>query len=205
MAASVDHTNDAQIMPSGVSILPPAPDEMLGRRTTALPPHLICAVACHGGAGTSTLAALLDHVGDSGPLWPARTDEPPFVVLVARDSARGLAAASIAARQFHTGNAPTHVRLLGLVLVAARRGKPAESTRRLRETAVGANLFDHVWSVGWHEYLLDMPLSELPSAGPDTVAVTRRANPARDVPADVVALGRDVRDAAVAILAATHS
>lgn len=200
-AASVN-TTEPQVMPSGVSILPPTPEEMLGHRTTRLPSHLVSAVACHGGAGVSTLAAQLAHVGDSGQLWPGRADEPPFAVLVARDSARGLTAAHVAARQFHTGNAPAHVILLGLVVVAARRGKPAAATRRLRELVVGADLFSTVWTVGWHEHLLDTPLVDLPVADPDTIPVTRKADPTRDVPADIVTLGRELRDHAAAALAA---
>jgi hypothetical protein len=167
---------------------------MLGVRTSALPGHLVWAVGTHGGAGTSTLAALLDHVGDSGQCWPGRTSEAPFVLLVARESARGLAAASAAARQFHTGHAPAHVVLLGLALVAARRGKPAPATRRLREITLGANLFPAVWHIDWHEPFLDIALGDLPSAAPDTVPITRRPDPTRDVPADIVTLGRDLRD-----------
>lgn len=206
MAASVDPTAEMHVMPDGVAILPPAPEGMLGRRTTALPPYLIAAVGCHGGAGTSTLAALLDHVADSGSLWPTHTGQPPFVVLVARDSIAGLDAASRAARQFHTGNAPDHIQLLGLVLVAARRGKPGEATRRKRDTVV-AGMFERVWSIGWHDHLLDLELAQLPSAGPDTTPTgtgRRGFHPTRDVPADICTLGRDLRDAALTAHRATH-
>lgn len=180
---------------SGASILPPDPADMLGRRTTALAPHLVSAVGAHGGAGVSTLAAQLDHVADSGQLWPGRTDEAPFAVVVARESIRGLAAASIAARQYHTRHAPEHVVLLGLVLVAARRGKPSTAVRRARDLLVGADLYATVWTVDWHDYLLDIAVDELPSVGPDDPAVHgRRFDPRHSVAPDITTLGRELRD-----------
>ena len=184
----------------GASILPPSASEMLGRRATRLPAYLVAAVGCHGGAGVSTLAAQLEHVGDSGQLWPGRADEPPFAVLVARESARGVAAASLAARQYATHNAPAHVQLLGLVLVAGRKGKPTARLRRDRDLLVGSGLFPHVWHVAWHDFLVDTPLNELPATGPDTAPATRRSDPRTVVAPDIAAVGRGLRDAAVAVM-----
>lgn len=202
MAASVETVSAAQNAGAirGASILPPSASEMLGRRTTRLPAHLVAAVGCHGGAGVSTLAAQLEHVGDSGQLWPGRADEPPFAVLVARESARGLAAASLAARQYATNNAPAHVQLLGLVLVAGRKGKPTARLRRDRELLVGSGLFANVWHISWHDFLVDTPLNELPSTGPDPAPAARRADPRTVVAPDIAAVGQGLRDAAVAVM-----
>jgi hypothetical protein len=180
------------------AIEPPDETDMLDWRTEPGSPALIWAVGCHGGAGVSTLAAQLAHVGDSGQRWPARPDEAPFVVLIARESARGLAAAEVAARQYHTGHAPSHIRLLGLVLVAAQPKptaltgkKPAPSLRRHRELIV--TLFDHIWRIDWHPYLIERSLADLPSAGPDE-PVAKKFDPTVHVATDILALGRELRD-----------
>lgn len=195
-------TRTIQRTAGGASILPPASHEMLEVCSDQGAPRLVGAVGAHGGAGTSTLAAMLDPVGDCGRRWPGRTDESPFVVLVARESARGLDAAQAAARQYLTGHAPAHIVLLGLVLVATHRGnKHSPALRQSRELICGPGLFDHVWSIGWHQGLIDRPIAELPHIGPDTPAV-KKPHPITDVPADVAALGRELRDAAVTALAA---
>ena len=179
------------------AIRPPDEADMLDWRTEPGPPALIWAVGCHGGAGVSTIAAQLEHVGNSGQRWPARPDESPFVVLIARESARGLAAAEAAARQYHTGHAPGHVHLLGLTLIAAQRkpsplgGKPAPALRRHRDLI--GTLFDHIWRIDWHPYLIERPLAELPCAGPDE-PVAKKFDPATHVAADILTLGRDLRD-----------
>ena len=189
------------------AIRPPDEADMLDWRTEPGSPALIWAVGCHGGAGVSTLATQLAHVGDSGQRWPARPDEAPFVVLIARESARGLAAAEVAARQYHTGHAPGHTRLLGLVLVAAQPKqssltgkKPAPSLRRHRELIV--TLFNHIWRIDWHPYLIERPLTDLPSAGPDE-PVAKKFDPATHVAPDILTLGRELRDHARAALQQT--
>lgn len=190
------------------AIRPPDEADMLDWRTEPGSPALIWAVGCHGGAGVSTLATQLAHVGDSGQRWPARPDEAPFVVLIARESARGLAAAEVAARQYHTGHAPGHTRLLGLVLVAAQPKqssltgkKPAPSLRRHRELIV--TLFDHIWRIDWHRHLIERPLTDLPSAGPDEPPVKKDFDPAVHVDKDILTLGRELRDHARAALQQT--
>jgi hypothetical protein len=179
------------------AIEPPDETDMLDWRTEPCAPALIWAVACHGGAGVSTIAAQLAHVGDSGQRWPARPDEAPFVVLIARESARGLAAAEMAARQYHTGHAPPHVHLLGLALVAAQRkpsalgSKPAPALRRHRELI--GTLFEHIWRIDWHPYLLERPLADLPCVEPDE-PVTKKFDPATHVAPDILTFGRELRD-----------
>lgn len=193
-------TGPLQRLTMSASILPPAPADMLGVRTDKIGPHLISATGVHGGAGTSVIAAMLDHVGDSGQRWPGRTDEPPFVVLIARESARGLAAAEMAVRQFRTGHAPEHLVLLGVALVATHRGnKHTPALRQRRDLLTGSGLFEHVWNIGWHQGLIDQPVEELPHIGPDAPAV-KKPHPITDVPADIAAMGRDLRDHAVAVL-----
>ncbi len=56
------------------AIRPPDEADMLDWRTEPGPSALIWAVGCHGGAGVSTVAAQLEHVGNSGQRWPARTN-----------------------------------------------------------------------------------------------------------------------------------
>lgn len=184
----------------GALILPPASHEMLEVCNDPGVPRLVGALGAHGGAGTSTLAAMLDPVGDCGRRWPGRTDESPFVVLVARESARGLDAAQAAARQYLTGNTPDHIVLLGLVLVATHRGnKHTAALRQSRELICGPGLFTRVWSIGWHQPLIDRPIGELPHIGPDAPPV-KKPHPMTDVPADIAALGRELRAAAVTAL-----
>ena len=207
-AAKVDQQH-AEPMPrawvaGGASVLPPNPADMLETRTSRLAEHLVSAVGCHGGAGVSTLAAQLQHVGDSGQAWPGRTDEPPFAVLVARESACGLSAASIAVRQYATGHAPGHVVLLGLVIVAGRRGKPSSRLRQQRELLVGSGLFPEVWHIGWQDFLVDTPVDELPSVGPDPDPPTRRFDPSITVAPDIAAFGHALRNHAVTHLATTN-
>lgn len=205
MSTAPIHDSEQQSQPATSPVLaftagaikPPDEADMLEWRTEPGAPALIWAVGCHGGAGASTFAAQLDHVGDSGQRWPARPDEAPFVVLLARESARGLAAAETAARQYHTGHVPGHVHLLGLTIVAAQRkpgtlgSKPDPSLRRHRDLL--APLFDHIWRIDWHPYLIDHPASALPSAGPDTEA-TKKVDPAVHVYPDILAVGRELRD-----------
>lgn len=179
------------------AIKPPAQADMLDWRTDPGPPALIWAVGCHGGAGVSTLAAQLEHVGDSGQRWPARPEEPPFAVLLTRESARGLAAADVAARQYHTGHAPGHIRLLGLVIVAAQPkpgvlgGKPDPALRRHRDLL--APLFEHIWQIAWHPYLIEHPIAALPTAGPDETPA-KKTDPAVHVYPDILTVGRELRD-----------
>ncbi|MGI5224367.1 DUF6668 family protein [Actinoallomurus sp. CA-142502] len=121
--------------------------------------------SCHGGAGVSTLTALIPRSMSAGRYWPMPV--PPVsarVLLVARSHAAGLCAAQAAARQWAAGVLP-NVRLLGLVVVAdapGKRPKPLSDLVRLISGGV-----PRLWELPWVEALRigDPPdQARLPSA-----------------------------------------
>lgn len=107
-------------------------------------------VGCHGGAGESTLAGLFGGSVATGHRWPALParlpGRPAAVVLVARTSHAGLAAAQRALTQWAAGDTPA-VDLLGLVLSA---DVPGRLPRPLRDYArlVGGGA-PRVWALPW--------------------------------------------------------
>ncbi|MFC5750716.1 DUF6668 family protein [Actinomadura rugatobispora] len=121
--------------------------------------------SCHGGAGTSTLAAVIPQSMSAGRYWP--TPEPPEhsrVLLVARSHASGLSAAQAAARQWAAGVLP-NVRLLGLVVIADAPGKRPKPLNELLQLISGG--VPQVWELPWVEALrLGAPPDQikLPSA-----------------------------------------
>lgn len=125
-------------------------------------------VACHGGAGTSTLARLCGLGVDAGRAWPAPPkphERPPLVVLVCRMTADGTWAATAAVRQWRqkadelaTRNA-IPPQLLGVAAVAASPRRPPKlAADRLRMLA---GWVPAIWRIGWVDALLgtDEPLS----------------------------------------------
>ena len=126
----------------------PAPDrgDRLPRRDVAVTARLWW-VGAHGGAGESTLAALLPQSRAAGHAWPVAS-APVRAVLVARTTMRGLRAAQVAAADWASGGV-AGVELLGLVLIA---DAPTNLSRPLRELAtVVAGGVPRVWRVPWHE------------------------------------------------------
>ncbi|WP_404800486.1 DUF6668 family protein [Actinomadura montaniterrae] len=121
--------------------------------------------SCHGGAGTSTLAALIPRSMSAGRYWPT----PPFpgqasVLLVARSHASGLCAIQAAARQWAAGVLP-NVRLLGLVVIADAPGKRPKPLSDLVQLISGG--VPRLWQLPWVEALrLGVPPEQvrLPSA-----------------------------------------
>ncbi|GGT60744.1 hypothetical protein GCM10010177_16390 [Actinomadura citrea] len=105
--------------------------------------------SCHGGAGASTLAALIANSVSAGRYWP--TPAPPGqsqVLLVARSHAAGLCAAQAAVAQWAAGVLPS-VHLLGLAVVAdapGKRPKPLADLLRL----IGGGV-PHLWDLPWVE------------------------------------------------------
>ncbi|WP_433461845.1 DUF6668 family protein [Spirillospora sp. CA-128828] len=107
--------------------------------------------SCHGGAGASTLAALIPNGMCAGRYWPM--PEPPGrsrVLLVARTHAHGLCAAQAAARQWAAGVLP-NVRLLGMVVVADAPGKLPRPLKDLLRLISGG--VPRVWELPWVEAL----------------------------------------------------
>lgn len=86
----------------------------------------------HGGAGESSLAALVPEWRAADHGWPRPPGSAPArVVLTARSNMRGLRAAQTAATQWASGIVP-HVEVLGLVIVS---DAPGRLPRPLREFA----------------------------------------------------------------------
>ncbi|MEC3919312.1 DUF6668 family protein [Nocardia sp. CDC160] len=113
-------------------------------------------LGAHGGAGVSTLAWMWSQAADCGRAWPAPVaDESKFVVLVARETVTGLAAADALLRQHHAELAGGCT-VLGLVTVAARPGRMSTVIRR--DLALYGALTDRVWRVRWHEEFIQQPL-----------------------------------------------
>lgn len=108
-------------------------------------------LGCHGGAGVSTLEAVLRRGEDAGRAWPiAAHGGVGRVVLVARTHVSGLLAVQAAARQWAAGGVP-RTRLLGAVLLADAPGKLPNRTRNLVELLSGA--LPRLWLVPWMDPL----------------------------------------------------
>jgi hypothetical protein len=155
---------------------------------------LVWLMGSSGGAGVSTLARLLAPAADCGRAWPAPVDESPYVLIVARETAVGLAGADVLLRQHHAGLAGKSL-LVGLVTVAARPGRMPAQIRRDRQLYAG--LAPHCWRIGWHEEWMLTGHDQLPVWTPDEPVPDR---PARGdllavPPPEVVDLGTDVRAA----------
>nr|WP_147403893.1 hypothetical protein [Nocardia panacis] len=130
----------------------------------------------------STLAWLWRRSADCGRWWPKpMSGEARFVVLVARETVAGLAAADALLRQHHAGLAGAS-RVVGLVTVAARPGRTSAVIRR--DLTLYSSLVDRWWRIGWHEPFIQQPLDALPRGGVEDESST--------VPKDVVRAGREV-------------
>lgn len=137
-----------QIVPAHLA---PPPTSSLGLAAYSGPGPDLWLCSCHGGAGTSTLAALIPGSGNAGRYWPTPTSGGRSqVLLVARSHASGLCAAQAAARQWASGVLPS-VRLLGLVAIAdapGKRPKPLNDLLRLISGGV-----PRLWELPWVEAL----------------------------------------------------
>lgn len=125
-------------------------------------------VGAHGGAGESSLAALVPDWVPAEHAWPKPPGQTAHrAVLVARSHMAGLRAVQAAATQWAAGLVP-HVELLGLVVVA---DAPGRLPRPLREFAklVGGGV-PRTWYVPWVE---SWRLGE-PPALPDAPREVRR-------------------------------
>lgn len=105
-------------------------------------------VGAHGGAGESTLAALIPGAAVTDHQWPQQAGGVVRAVVVARSNVRGLARAQVAAQQWASRLVPD-VDLLGLVVMADAPGRlPRPLRDRLQVVAGG---FARTWTVPWIE------------------------------------------------------
>ena len=149
---------------------------------------LLWLLGAHGGAGATTLARLLAPAADCLRRWPAPTvGESPYVVVVARETAIGLAAADALLRQHHAGLAGGSA-VVGLVTVAARPGRVPAAIRRDRR--LYAELVSHTWRIDWHEAWTATTHDALPVWNPTDTAPSGSRDDLATAPPDVVALGR---------------
>ena len=128
-------------------------------------------VGTHGGAGTSTVARLL-QAADSGRHWPTTADEglPPRVLLTARTDAASLMAASQALAGYCAGAHPGTY-LVGFVLVPDTPGHlPRPLSRRITILSSATMVYRLPWVRAWR-------LSEVtpdPAAAPHIAEGLRR-------------------------------
>lgn len=146
-APAVSETPTVPVVQPGVSV--PPPGERLQRRTLSVEEAAmwLWVLGAHGGAGTTTIAGLLE-AGDAGRAWPIPPDVGvrPQVLLCARISLTGLLAAQRALREWASGTVP--VALHGVLLVPAGPKQPKELkdlAARVKAAASGA-----VWQLAWH-------------------------------------------------------
>ncbi|WP_433206619.1 hypothetical protein ACQP1G_20395 [Nocardia sp. CA-107356] len=163
-------------------------------------PPLMWLLGAHGGAGTSSLERALAPAADCARRWPAPIGaESPYVVVVARETAVGLAAADALLRQHHAGLAGDSI-VVGLVTVAARPGRMPSQIRRDRDLYSG--LVEHMWHVGWHEAWMLTTHTDLPVWTPGDAPNTKtRGDELAAAPRDVHNLGQDL----VAVITALHN
>jgi hypothetical protein len=131
-------------------------------------------VGSHGGAGTTTVAAVAGLGVDGGTAWPLLQQGWPtaHVVLVCRATASGTWAATGAVDQFKRRATPVGVQLVGVVAVAGSARKPPRLAAERLQLLGG--WVPAVWRVGWvEEYLAaDHPLD---LGVPPDVAALRHA------------------------------
>ena len=114
-------------------------------------PARLWMVGVHGGAGESTLAALIPGSQAGGHAWPhlqANSYVDTRVVLVARSNAAGLEAARKAATHWASG-ALADITLLGLVIIADAPGRLPKPLRHLADHVAGAS--PRTWRMPWVE------------------------------------------------------
>jgi hypothetical protein len=107
-------------------------------------------VGTHGGAGTSTVARLIEAT-DLGRRWPEPGEgNPPRVLLVARTHATGLMAASQALASYYAKPHPEGPYLAGFVLVPDAPGRlPKPLRRRITILASASMVYRLPWVPAW--------------------------------------------------------
>ncbi|MFJ8197951.1 DUF6668 family protein [Streptomyces sp. NPDC096152] len=105
-------------------------------------------VATHGGAGTTTLAAVYGG-HDCGRGWPG-PDAARSVLLVARTHAAGLDAVIRTLEVFRRGEAPAGLDLDAVVLVADAPGRlPRQLAQRVKPIEAVIDVYRVPWVPAW--------------------------------------------------------
>jgi hypothetical protein len=114
-------------------------------------PPEIAVVGAHGGAGTSTVARLLNAT-DAGRIWPDSDEQDGtiHVILTARTNAVGLMGASQALAAYFAGGHPEGPCLAGFVLVPDTPGRlPKDLNRRIAILASATMVYRLPWVRSW--------------------------------------------------------
>ncbi|GAB7192815.1 hypothetical protein NUM3379_35240 [Kineococcus sp. NUM-3379] len=115
----------------------------------------------HGGAGVSTLSALISGGRDAERRWPSDPAGIGAVVLVCRTHASGLLRARQEVHRWASGDVTPGLLLAGVVAVADAPGRlPRPLTEGLRMLS---GITPQVWQVPWLDHLR---LSVSPPTGP---------------------------------------
>ncbi|SES38593.1 hypothetical protein SAMN04487983_104755 [Streptomyces sp. yr375] len=126
----------------------PAPDPVPMPYASTAAPRRFSWVATHGGAGSSTLAAVYGG-HDCGREWPG-ADAPPSVLLVARTHAAGLESVLRTVDVFRCGEAPRGLDLDAVVLVADAPGRlPRPLAQRVRTIESLIDVYRVPWVTDW--------------------------------------------------------
>lgn len=141
----------------------------VGRRRGDLRAGSVQVVGLHGGAGTSTVSAVLGGAGhDCGVGLEHLLDARVPVVLVARTHARGLELARRAGQQWSSSGLEPLV-LLGLVLVADAPERSPDLERGTKRVRGGV---PHGWLLEWSEQFRHDP--QLPDLDTGMTGSARR-------------------------------
>ncbi|MDX3307593.1 DUF6668 family protein [Streptomyces sp. NPDC054884] len=126
----------------------PAPDPAPPPHPDVDTPRRFSWVATHGGAGSTTLAAVYGG-HDCGRGWPG-AGAPPSVLLVARTHATGLESALRALEAFRCGDVPQGLGLEAVVLVADAPGRlPRPLVQRVGVIESVIDVYRVPWVADW--------------------------------------------------------
>jgi len=108
-------------------------------------------LGAHGGAGETTLSALVQSSQPADHAWPIPNERGASnrVTVVARTNYAGLMAAQRAAREWAAGTTAGLVDLAGLVLIADAPGRRPKELRQLEQHVAGG--YPRLWTLPWVE------------------------------------------------------
>ena len=162
-------------------------------RTSALsvdrPGPAVWLLGAHGGAGVSTLSHYLSFAGDSERQWPCGSDienESPYVVIVARETSDGLAAAHQLIVDHRENGLASE--LLGIITVASSPTLD-KAIRQYRDIVTAPSSVPAHWRIGWHRFLAAAARPALPQWHPLSGVPEQTKGTGAAVPEDVINAG----------------